>query len=67
MNTSGRRDELTSGTPRDPSKDPLIPLMGPSGGGGAVVAGLGTFDLVRTLAGQGHAHKPRVTLPRYAT
>ena len=25
------------------------------------------FALVRTLAGQGHAQKPRVTLPRYAT
>ena len=26
-----------------------------------------SFPLVRTLAGQGHAQKPRVTLPRYAT
>jgi hypothetical protein len=25
------------------------------------------FALVRTLAGQGHAQTPRVTLPRYAT
>ena len=30
-------------------------------------AGLGLFALVRRVAGQGHAHKPRVTLPRYAT
>ena len=30
-------------------------------------AGLGLFALVRTLAGQGHAQKTRVTLPRYAT
>jgi hypothetical protein len=43
------------------------PLMGPSGGEGAVVAGFGLFALVRRSAGQGHAHKPRVTLPRYAT
>ena len=41
--------------------------MGPSGGEGAVVAGLGPFALVRRSAGQGHAHNPRVTLPRYAT
>src|SRR5215207_3680916 len=40
--------------------------MGPSGGEGAVGAGLGPFPLVRRSAGQGHAHKPRVTLPRYA-
>jgi hypothetical protein len=32
-----------------------------------VVAGLGLFALVRRSAGQGHAHNPRVTLPRYAT
>ena len=59
-----------------PSRGPLIPplmgpstppLMGPSGGEGAVVAGLGLFVLVRTLAGRGHGQNPRVTLPRYAT
>ena len=59
-----------------PSRGPLIPplmgpstppLMGPSGGEGAVVADLGPFGLVRRSAGQGHAHNPRVTLPRYAT
>ena len=59
-----------------PSRGPLIPplmgpstppLMGPSGGEGAVGAGHGSFQQVRTLAGQGHAQKPRVTLPRYAT
>ena len=49
------------------SSGKLDPLMGPSGGEGAVGAGLGAFGLVRTLAGQGHAQKPRVTLPRYAT
>jgi hypothetical protein len=43
------------------------PLMGPSGGEGAVVAGMGPFALVRRCAGQGHAQKPPVTLPRYAT
>ena len=32
-----------------------------------VGAGLSPFTLVRTLAGQGKAQKPRVTLPRYAT
>ena len=32
-----------------------------------VGAGLWSFALVRALAGQGHAQKPRVTLPRYAT
>jgi hypothetical protein len=32
-----------------------------------IEAGLSPFGLVRTLAGQGHAPKPRVTLPRYAT
>ena len=41
--------------------------MGPSGGEGAVVAGLGLFVLVRRSAGQGHGQKPPVTLPRYAT
>src|SRR5919106_3580202 len=41
--------------------------MGPSGGEGAVGAGLSPFVLVRRSAGQGHAHNPRVTLPRYAT
>src|SRR5215207_4663290 len=41
--------------------------MGPSGGEGAVVAGLGPFGLVRRSAGQGHGHNPPVTLPRYAT
>jgi hypothetical protein len=30
-------------------------------------AALGPFALVRRSAGQGHAQKPRVTLPRYAT
>src|ERR671910_215647 len=43
------------------------PLMGPSGGEGAVVAGLGPFALVRRSAGQGHGQNPPVTLPRYAT
>src|SRR5919106_6280 len=43
------------------------PLMGPSGGEGAVGAGLGLFALVRRSAGQGHGQKPPVTLPRYAT
>jgi hypothetical protein len=42
-------------------------LMGPSGGEGAVVAGLGPFALVRRSAGQGHGQTPPVTLPRYAT
>jgi hypothetical protein len=46
---------------------PTPPLMGPPGGGGPAVAGLGSFPLVRTLAGQGHGQKPPVTLPRYAT
>jgi hypothetical protein len=32
-----------------------------------MVAGLGSFALVRRSAGQGHGHKPRVTPPRYAT
>src|SRR5215217_555089 len=32
--------------------------MGPSGGEGAVDAGLGLFMLVRRSAGQGHGHKP---------
>src|SRR5829696_4508741 len=43
------------------------PSMGPSGGEGAVVAGLGPFALVRCSAGQGHGQKRPVTLPRYAT
>ena len=43
------------------------PLMGPSLGEGAVVAGLGPFALVRRSAGQGHGQNPPVTLPRYAT
>jgi hypothetical protein len=65
------------GVPRmGPRRGPLIPplmgpptppLMGPPGGGGPVGAGLGPFSLVRRSAGQGHAQKPRVTLPRYAT
>src|SRR5215211_6946340 len=41
--------------------------MGPSGGEGAVVTGLGAFGLVRPLAGQGHGQNPPLTLPRYAT
>jgi hypothetical protein len=32
-----------------------------------VGAGLGAFGLVRRSAGRGHAQKPRVTPPRYAT
>src|SRR4029453_18235239 len=41
--------------------------MGPPGGGGPGVAGLGLFVLVRRSAGQGHGQKPPVTLPRFAT
>jgi hypothetical protein len=46
---------------------PTPPLMGPPGGGGPVGAGLGAFALVRTLAGRGHAQKPRGPPPRFAT
>ena len=69
------RGPLTSpriGPPRGPLIPPLMgpptpPLMGPPGGGGPGGVGLGAFQQVRTLAGQGHARFLRVTLPRYAT
>ena len=42
-------------------------LMGTQATRVPVVAGLGPFPLVRTLAGRGPGQKPPVTPPRFAT
>jgi hypothetical protein len=75
--TAAQRFLRPLGSPRmGPLMTPLIPplmgpptppLMGPPGGGGPGGAGLGPFPLVRRFAGQGHAQKPRMTPPRFAT